>query len=206
MKNFRQIAAGVDVSSLMLELQRHPELWDKNPCRQSINGPHHEQSDIIVRYKDETPNIKTGDFSDFGDEHIPVWYKSADFLPSVRKLVFDLMGFVNGELLGGVLIYKLPPGKQIYRHTDRGWHAESFEKFNICLQSNPAAGFCYEGEAMVQRAGDIHWFRNTVDHWVVNQGTDDHIIMTVCILLDNNVRAPWSPEGWTIDTRLIERK
>ena len=206
MKNFQQIAAGVDVTPLMLELQRHPELWNKNPCRQSLKGPHYEQSDIIVRYKDETPNIESGDFSDFCDEHIPVWYKSADMLPSVRKLVFDLMGFVNGELLGGVLIYKLPPGKRIHPHTDKGWHAESFEKFNICLQSNPAAGFCYEDEMMVQRAGDIHWFRNTVDHWVVNEGTDDHIILTVCILLDTGVRAPWSPEGWTIDNRLNGRK
>lgn len=198
MKSFAQIAAGVDVLPLMFDIERQ-DLWDKNPCRLSKRGPHHETQDIFLRYKDETPNIESGDWSDFSKEHLPDWYEAIDHLPSARGVIFDLMARVRGEMLGGVFIYKVQPGKQIYRHTDNGWHPAYFDKFNVCLQSNPAAAFVYDDCAMVQRAGDVHWFRNDVPHSVINEGETDHVVMTVCIRLDQGKRVPFSPEGWTMD-------
>jgi quercetin dioxygenase-like cupin family protein len=206
MTNFLKIASGVDIMPLLLEVQRQPELWDKNPCRLSKRTPHHETQDMILRYKDETENLERGDWSNFSGAHIPDWYKSIDFLPSAKKLTFDLMAHVRGEILGGVFLYKLNPGTQIYPHKDKGWHPEFYDKFNICLQSNPQAAFCYDGERMIQQAGDIHHFRNDTQHWVVNEGDCEHIVMTVCIRLDRGNRTPWSPEGWTMDKFLSERK
>lgn len=200
-----QIASGVDVRQLLLDLKRQPFLWNKNPCRLSKRGPHYETSDIFIRSKDETENLKTGDWKSFGETHIPEWYKSVENLPSVKKLIFDLMAAVQGEILGSVLIYKVEPGQRIYKHTDKGWNAENTEKFNICLQSNDKAAFCYENEKMYQNAGDVHWFCNTVNHWVINEGENDHIILTVCIKMDSGYRVPWSPDGWTMDKCLDER-
>jgi hypothetical protein len=194
-----QVAAGLDVLPLLLEVQRQPDLWDKNPCRLSKRGPHHETQDIFLRYKDETPNIQSGDWSDFSDQHIPDWYESANYLPAARPLIFDLMARVRGEMLGGVFLYKLQPGATIKPHVDKGWHPEFYDKFNICLQSNANAAFVYENEMMVQRAGDVHHFRNDVMHSVHNEGQTDHIVMTVCIRLDRGYRVPWSPQGWTMD-------
>lgn len=198
MKTFEQIAAGVDVMPLLFDLQRQ-DLWNKNPCRLSKRGPHHETQDIFLRYKDETPNIASGDWSNFSKEHLPDWYQAIDHLSSARPIIFDLMARVRGEMLGGVFIYKVEPGKQIYRHVDNGWHPEYFDKFNVCLQSNPGAAFIYDDSRMVQAAGDVHWFRNDVPHSVVNEGASDHVVMTVCILLDHGKRVPFSPEGWTMD-------
>lgn len=181
MKNYLQIAAGLDVLPLVLEINQHPELWDRNDVRLSKAGPHSETHDMWLRYKDETPNKETGNYLDFGDPHDAVWYPAFYALPAARKLIFDLMARVQGERLGGVFIYSVPPGKKIYPHTDPGWHAAYYDKFNICLQSNPKAFFGYDGETMFQRPGDVHRFVNTVDHWVVNEGSDDHIIMCVCI-------------------------
>ena len=205
MNNFMQIGSNVNVMPLLMDLQRQPFLWNKNPCRLSKRGPHYETSDIFLRYKDETENFESGDFSNFSDKHIPVWYKAIDHLPYVKKLCFDLMATVNGEMLGGVLLYRVRPGEKIHKHTDQGWHAKSFEKYNICLQSNEKSKFCYENEEMVQKPGDLHWFCNTVPHWVVNEGDTDHIILTICILLDNGYRTPWAPEGWTMDKHLEKR-
>jgi len=199
MKNFAQIASGVDVTPLLLDLQRQPHLWDKNPCRLTKRAPHHETQDIILRYKDERPHLEANDWRTFSDEHIPEWYESIDHLPSARPLIFSLMGRVQGEMLGGVFIYKVTPGKRIYPHVDKGWHPAFYDKFNVCLQSNPKAGFLYEDEAMVQRRGDVHWFRNDVRHEVINEGPDDHVVMTVCIRIDGGARVPWSPEGWSMD-------
>lgn len=203
--NFMKIAEGVNVGPLMCELLCQPDLWNRNPCRLSKRGPHHETQDIFLRYRDETEHMKSGDWSKFSDPHIAEWYKASDYLPSARPIIFDLMRKFEAGMLGGVFVYKVEPGKQIYRHTDKGWHPDFYDKFNICLQSNPEAAFCYDTDRMVQKAGDVHWFRNDIDHWVVNEGKNDHIVMTVCMRLDNGYRVPFSPEGWTMDKFLDER-
>lgn len=201
MKCYAQVAAGLDVTPLMLDLQRQPHLWNKNPCRLSTRGPHHETQDIFLRYKDERPHIESGVWKGFSAEHIPEWYRSIDMLPHAKGIALDLMARFRGEMLGGIFLYKVEPGKRIYAHADPGWHPEFYDKFNVCIQSNPRAAFQYpkDGEAMVQRAGDVHWFRNDVVHEVVNEGESDHIVMTVCIRIDRGDRVPWSPEGWTMD-------
>lgn len=199
MNYFLPIAHGVDVLPLLLDVQRQPHLWDKNPCRLSKRGPHHETQDIFLRYKDERPHIESGDWRAICDPHIPDWYQSIDYLPDAKRIALDLMARVRGEMLGGVFLYKVDPGRRIYKHTDTGWHPSFYDKFNVCLQSNPSAAFVYEDERLVQRAGDVHWFRNDVDHEVVNEGDDAHVILTVCIRLDRGARVPWSPPGWTMD-------
>lgn len=196
---FQHVNQGLDVTALVAELGANPELWNRNPCRLSKRGPHHETQDIFIRYKDERQNLERGDWSDFSDEHIPEWYAAVDALPAALPIIYTLMAQVFGEMLGGVFIYKVEPGKKIYRHTDNGWHPRYFDKFNVCLQSNPGASFVYDDCAMVQRTGDVHWFRNDVPHSVVNESTEDHIVMTVCIRIDQGNRIPFSPDGWTMD-------
>lgn len=199
MANFSHIVSGVNTQLLLEQLLSQPELWNKNPCRLSKRGPHHQTQDIILRYKDEVDNIRRGDFSDFADLHMPDWYQSIDRLPAVKELAFNLMTRMQGEVMGAVLIYKVQPGKSIHIHSDHGWHAGYYEKFNICLQSNPKAAFVYDDDRMVQKAGDIHHFRNDVLHSVINEGDTDHIVLIVCLRLDRGYRTPWSPEGWTFD-------
>lgn len=195
----------VDIAALLAELDAHPELWNRNPCRLSKRGPHHETDDIFLRYKDERPNLSSGDWSDFSDEHIPTWYAAIDDLPAARPLIFALMAKLAGEMLGGVFIYRMAPGARIYGHVDRGWHPQYFEKFNVCLRSNALASFNYAEDAMVQAPGEVHWFRNDVTHSVVNAGDAEHIVMTVCIRMDAGARVPPSPEGWSMDKFIEER-
>lgn len=202
LKNFLHIASGIDVLPLLLDVHRQPHLWNKNPCRLSERGPHHETQDMFLRYKDETENIKSGDWKNFSDPHFAQWNETIDHLPHARPLIFDLMARVKAEILGGVFLYKVEPGKKIHPHVDKGWHPEFYDKFNVCLQSNPLAAFLYENETMVQAAGDVHHFRNDVKHWVTNNGENDHIVMTVCVRLDHGYRVPWSPERWTMDQSL----
>lgn len=197
--NFMQVAQGIDTSMLLTQVLAQPQLWNKNPCRLSKRGPHHETQDMFLRYRDETPFLQSGDWSTFTEEHIATWNQTIDYLPAARPLIFGLMSHVMGEVLGGVFLYKIEPGKQIYPHVDSGWHPNFFDKFNVCLASNERTRFCYKDDSFLQAPGDIHWFKNTVPHWVINHGATDHIVMTVCIGIDRGARAPWSPEGWSRD-------
>jgi hypothetical protein len=200
-KNFKLIISNANVAGLALELQRQPDLWNRNPSRLGSKGPHRETDDIFLRYKDDRPCIETDDWTRFSDPHIPMWYSSIDRLPSAQPLIFQLASMVRAEMIGGVFIYRMTPGSRIYPHKDPGWHPSYYDKFNICIESNERAVFHYpdDQEAMVQKSGDVHWFRNDTLHEVLNKGETDHIVMTVCLRCDRGERVPPAPEGWTMD-------
>lgn len=182
MRNFYKLAEGLDVTPLMLELQRQPHLWNRNTARLVAHGPHAQTSDIWIRYKDEAENKASGDYRNFGDEHDPIWYPSYYALPECRRLIFEVMARVQGERLGGVLIYKVEPGRKILPHVDSGWHVEYYDKFNVYLNSKPGCTFFYaDGERIDAKTGDLYWFVNHVEHWVENTSDDDHVVLTVCV-------------------------
>lgn len=185
MKHFTQIASGIDVSGINAALAAHPELWDQFTVRKiAPDSPHTGMSDIWVRYNDVRPYLGTGNYRDFNDRHVPVWYPAFDLLP-VRDVIFQLMAHVGGEMLGGVLITRIPDGCGIDPHIDSGWHVEYYDKFYLSLQSAPGAEFhCeHEGvhEALSPAPGDIHLFDNKKKHWVTNTSGHDRITMIICI-------------------------
>src|SRR5487761_2793481 len=95
MRNFLQLAQGIDVGPLMVALQNHPELWDQNTLRTKHPGTAHSAvSDIWVWFNDPTdPNAVTNDREVIP---FPAWRE----LPQIRPLVLDLMRRVEGVRLG----------------------------------------------------------------------------------------------------------
>jgi hypothetical protein len=181
MKNFLQIAQGVDVIPLALELHQHPELWNVDVERLHPSGPHRDSDDIWIRLNDKTECLKTGDWSKFNAEHDSIWYPAFYALPSVRKIVFDLARRVEAERIGDIMIWRVQPGKRIYPHIDKSWHVDYYNKFNVCIQSAPGAVFAYEDEKLEDRPGDVHRFINIVNHSVTNTSDRDYIVMVVCL-------------------------
>lgn len=180
MKNFLKIASGADVGPLRLELQRQPHLWNVNSERLWKGSPHDQTDDIWLRFGSKEELKEKG----FKQEHTSVWYPAFYALPAAKRLIFDLMARVEAERLLGVLIYRVPAGKEIRVHSDKGgWHADVTEKFNFSIQSQPGCAFYYpeDQEEMTSSTGDVYWFRNTVPHGVKNESKEDQIIMTVCV-------------------------
>lgn len=171
----RRLHSGIDVAPLYVALTLHPELWDTDRMRTApVDSPHHDVSDIYVRYAAD-PKAQ--------GPHESVWYPCADVLP-VKPLVYDLMRFVEGNRLGGVLITKIPPGKSVKPHIDRGWHAETYRKFCIQVKSAPGQQFVVEDESLEAEPGDLYEFRNEYLHHVTNPTDQDRISLIVCIQTD----------------------
>lgn len=167
-----------DVSGLAAAIDANPQLWDEHRMRtQSKFSPHRESSDIWVRYN-AIENFTT--LAEFNAPHESSWYPSADVL-HVKPFVLDVMRLMGGTRLGGVLITKVPAGKQIYPHSDQGWHARHYEKFAIQIRGNERQAFCFEGERLVTAPGDIYTFDNSHRHWVTNDSDEDRLTMIVCI-------------------------
>jgi hypothetical protein len=179
MSRIKLLATGVDVGPMLAALDAHPELWDQNTARTANPAsPHHELSDIWARFA--APGV------DGSQPHESVWYPCADLLP-IRDLVYPLMSLVQGDRLGGVLITKIPAGKQCKPHSDPGWHARYFQKFVVQLAAHPEQAFHFEGEHLVTKPGDVFWFDNAFTHWVTNPTPHDRITAIACIKTDREV-------------------
>jgi hypothetical protein len=177
--NIKLIERGLDVAPMLWALQANPQLWDQHRARtEHPNSPHYGLSDIWARWA--APGV------DGSQPHESVWWPAADLLP-VRELVFPLMGRLRGEQLGGVLITKIPAGKECKRHSDPGWHARHYEKFGVQIQSAPGQAFCFDGASLETKPGDVFWFDNAHPHWVPNPTPHDRITMIVCIRREQGV-------------------
>lgn len=183
MQPFLKLADGLPVAALRDQLAAAPELWGQYQQRRyTADSPHEQMTDIWARY-----NHPSGlaDLSTFNAEHDSVWYPCVRKIPAVQELAFRLMTLVQGERLGGVLLTRLPPGAEIARHTDTGWHAGYYDKFYVAVQNDPGCVFGFEADgqelALLAAEGSAFWFRNDVPHWVTNDSSRERLSLIVCI-------------------------
>lgn len=186
MKNFLQVAQGLDVVPVVHALQLNVDLWNKNSIRKTREAsPHVQMDDIWVRYRDDKKFRESGDYSKFNEPHFPIWYPSYKKLPQLRPIIFGLMARMNASMLGGVLITRIPPGGKIEPHSDKGWHPEFYKtKIYVPLQTNPQCWNRVQDEVVTMEPGSAWFFNNLEEHEVQNNGQDDRITLIVCMRVD----------------------
>lgn len=188
MTHFPLVAHSLDVGPLVAQIDAQPGLWGQFGARTATNT-FKRSDDIWVRYNDigKFPDSMKG----FNDEHLPVWYPAWRLLPALRPIVFGLLSHLQGEVLGGVLITRVPPGGSIKRHADSGWHVDYYDKYYVCLRNPLEAPFSVLGddgrvETLQPTPGDVHYFDNRRPHWVDNASeTEERMTLIVCIHREN---------------------
>lgn len=170
---------------LLQAINDAPELWNAITGRTQGESPHREAPDIWVRYNSYDRVL--AEPARANNEHIPVWYPAYKKLkPYVDPILFDLMRRVDGEILGGVLITKVPAGCKVYPHFDRGWHVDYYDKFYVQLSGAHGCDFAArdpEGNVHVfsPRHDDVYLFDNRMEHWVHNNSEIDRVTLIACI-------------------------
>lgn len=184
MTHFPLIYGGVDVGPAIAQLEQYPDLWGTYTHRKAEGSPHARMSDIWLRYN-RLERFDPAEPAAFNREHIPVWYPAWRVLTALHPILFDLAGTVQSEMIGGVLITRIPPGQGIDPHRDTGWHVETYEKFYLSLRSATGADFVCEVDGVAERfnpkPGDWHLFDNRKNHWVENNSDQDRITLIVCL-------------------------
>lgn len=178
MSHFTLIHPHIDVAPILAELDARPDLWDRRPERRGGTSPHRETSDIWLRYMDPAL-ILTHDFS---KPHRSVWYPEANALPSLHDIIMQVRDAFGGALeMGGHLITRIAPGRQVYPHHDLGtWHSEYFtDKVWIPLRANDQCVNWVEDESMVWKPGEVWQHDNLITHAVSNNGDTERI----CLIL-----------------------
>jgi hypothetical protein len=181
MRNFVQIAAGVDVLPLLFAIHRQPALWNQHTARtEGADSPHRAVDDIWCRFRD--PEQLTCAAS-YAEPFVPVSYPAWHALPQMRGTIFSLMARLEAVQLGLVLITRVPPGAQAAPHHDRGRWAAEFFNVKVALPLATNAG-CYntcEDERVTMRVGDVWQFDNQIVHSTVNDGDSDRITLLVSL-------------------------
>lgn len=173
-EHIRLIAQGMNVAPIYWALQSHPELWNQHTARtDDPTSPHYGLDDIWPRYGDP-------ERAKDGQPHDAYWYPSADIL-GIKPMCLDLMRAVEAVELGGILITRIPPGKEVKPHIDPGWHAQRYEKYAIQITSSPGQSFCFEDGQLETKPGDVYWFDNSFSHWVTNPTPYERVTMIVCV-------------------------
>lgn len=174
MTPIKLLNSGLNVSPIYWKLLEHPELWNTHRTRtEHPESPHYGLDDIWARFGDP-------DRAKDGLEHDSFWYPSADIL-GIKPLCYDLMRAVEGVELGGVLITRIPAGKECKPHTDPGWHARRYQKYAVQITSAPGQRFHFEEASLETKPGDVYWFDNQYLHWVTNPTEYERVTMIVCI-------------------------
>jgi len=185
MKNFLRISSGLDVTRLLLAIQRRPELWKEDTyLRDYPQGPFAQIESIMLRFPVKSVHETEAEMlqhTSTYDQHESVDYPPYKLLPEARPLVMDLMAYVGGERLGRVMINKIAPGGQIYPHADTPSHADYYSRFHIVLQSRPGVMFRAGDEQVYMATGEVWWFDNKQEHEVINNSDTDRIHMIVDI-------------------------
>lgn len=165
---------GLSISDIYWRILSNPQLWNEHKERtQDQQSPHYGLDDIWARFGEKERAVD-------GKEHESVWYPSADIL-GVKDFCLSLADHLQAKALGGVLITRIPPGKECKPHEDHGWHARIYEKFALQIASAPGQVFCFDDVELETRPGDLFTFDNQYMHWVKNPTNYERITMIICI-------------------------
>lgn len=177
MQNFYNVAEGLDVKPLILQIKQNSSLWDQNTLRTRHSGTvHAEASDIWLRFN-EIPENQESVIND----KVCINYDPFTILSESQNIIFSLMARVKGESLGRCLITRLMPGKRIYPHADMGAPAEYYERYQIPLINDPGVLFRCGDEQVNMKPGSVWWFNNQIEHEVINNSKNERITMIVDI-------------------------
>lgn len=174
MRNFLQIAQGLDVLPLLHQLQTQSNLWNQNGLRREYpDSPHVVVDDIWLRFQ-----ALGGSVTDDAEcLNYPAW----DKLPAAQDVVFALMARVRGARLGRVIITRLPVGKVIAAHCDGGACAEYYNRYQVCLSASAGNVLRCDDESIAMRDGDVWMFDNLLEHEVINNSAADRLVMIIDI-------------------------
>lgn len=176
MQHFQLIDDRMPVKQALAEVLNAPHLWDQHPIR-TQQPDFCTTHDIWIRFREYDEFLE-----DPNSPHFAQWYPAIKELPSLKPIIFGLMGEVDATHLGGILVTKVPAGKVIRPHVDRGWHPEFYKmKVYVPLQTNDLCVNNCGGEQVTMKVGEAWWFNNLVPHSVVNAGDTDRITLIVCM-------------------------
>jgi quercetin dioxygenase-like cupin family protein len=188
MNHFRKLSLTVNHDALLRALARQRGLWRYDTFWKEFPGSMFAEVDTIyLRFPDKRAYLGKAAVADEYENYDQAAY---ELLPEFRPVVAALMAHVGGERLGRVMVNRLPPGKSILPHSDTHGAPSYYDRYHVCLTTNPGVRVVAGGECPVMVPGDVWWFDHTAVHEAHNAGDTPRIHLVVDIRLKHARVAP----------------
>ena len=167
---FERIRKEVDIEALLAEIARQPEMWSRDTSRQTKLRVQRETNSIPIR------SLKSSEIGDGErrDVHGSRYTSIASSFPAFVAFL-ETIGEERDGQLSRARIVRLPPGKRIYRHIDRGEYYKPRDRYHLVLESADGSYMAAGDEEVRMRAGELWWFDNKQPHEAANDSDQDRI-------------------------------
>jgi len=170
LENFRRVALCEEVDALRQEILGQPELWKVNTVRQTTIAVQRETESIFLRAAQRKPDSPIA----VENTHPSARTVLAERFPRVMQWV-EAFAREQGAQLSRVLLAKLQPQGQVYRHHDRGEYYRIRDRYHVVLWSLLGSPMTCGDETVVMRQGEVWWFDNKKPHEAFNHSDGDRI-------------------------------
>lgn len=170
LKNFHRVRTGIDPAPFLDELAAVPNIWDVATGRQEKIAVQREASAIPLRGLRRSQR--------FGrarrDVHESRWTTASQQFPRLRALLRDVAAS-RDSLPGRAKVVRLPAGRRVYPHIDRGQYYRLHQRYHLVLVSSLGSWLKAGDEVIRMREGELWWFDNQQVHEARNDGDEDRI-------------------------------
>ncbi|WP_405230305.1 aspartyl/asparaginyl beta-hydroxylase domain-containing protein [Lentisalinibacter sediminis] len=170
MQHFRRVRDHVDLAPLLAELAEHDALWAAQPGRQ-LTAPAQRHTNAIPIRGLRRSRIRGRRRRDVHESRYTSL--SASF-PATVAFIEAFAAERNGSL-GRARYARLPPGKTVLPHTDRGEYYRYRDRYHLVIRSEKGSLLRAGGESVRMREGELWWFDNKAVHDACNDSASDRI-------------------------------
>ena len=169
-RNFRRVAAEIEVETLLQEIAAQPDAWKVSTKRQDTIAVQRDTESIFLRSADSRANPSLP----IEHTHPSAPTAHSKNFPNIMQWVQTFALTQRGEL-SRVLIASLKPRGQVYRHHDHGDYYRIRDRYHLVLYSSTGSPMSCGDEVIVMRAGEVWWFENKKPHEAFNHSDEPRI-------------------------------
>lgn len=170
MEHFRLIRAEVDLEPLRLELAQHGSAWDLQQGRQ-LTAPAQRHTNAIPLRGLRRSRIRGRRRRDV---HESRWTSLSAQFPATRAFIEAFAAEQQGKP-GRARFARLPPGKTVLPHMDRGEYYRFRDRYHLVIRSEKGSLLNAGGESVRMQEGELWWFDNKAVHDACNDSDADRI-------------------------------
>ena len=167
---FIRISSQVSIQEIRREILSQPDLWGLNTNRQQQIAVQRETESVFLRSAKRSENSSAS----INDVHESEKTRLAARFPATMRWV-ETFARQQGCELGRVLLAKLGPRGQVYRHIDHGEYYKVHDRYHLVLLSTRGSQMTCDDEVRIMREGELWWFDNKQAHESHNPSDEDRI-------------------------------
>ena len=177
MRYFKLIRDGIDPLPFLNEIASVDGAWDAATGRQDKIAVQREAMAIPLR------GLKKSAIGDRKrrDVHESRWTSSAKAYPVACGFLSEIAEALDSELSRAKIV-RLPAGRRVYSHIDRGDYYRLRNRYHLVLKSTHGSWLKAADEEVRMGEGQLWWFDNDQPHEAFNDGEEDRIHMIFDLL------------------------